>query len=72
MCDTDRTTLTWPQLRDALSKLSARDRILLELDMTNALRPGELFALRWKCFNHAECTMQSRGNGVQRQNPPLG
>jgi len=26
--------------------------------MTNALRPGELFALRWKSFNHAECTMQ--------------
>jgi integrase len=56
--DTDRTTLTWPQLRDALSKLMLRDRILLELDMTNALRPGELFALRWKCFNHAECTMR--------------
>jgi integrase len=56
--NTDRTILTWPQLRDALSKLMLRNRILLELDMTNALRPGELFALRWKSFNHAECTMQ--------------
>jgi integrase len=56
--DTDRTTLTWPQLRSALSKLELRDRILLELDMTNALRPGELFALRWQCFSHAECTMR--------------
>ena len=25
--------------------------------MTNALRPSELFALRWKCFNLAESTM---------------
>jgi integrase len=56
--ETDRTTLTWPQLRGALSKLELRDRILLELDMTNALRPGELFALRWQCFNHTECTMR--------------
>jgi len=56
--DTDRTTLTWPQLRGALSRLELRDRILLELDMTNALRPGELFALRWQCFSHAECTMR--------------
>src|SRR5215469_1208220 len=56
--DTDKTTLTWRQLRDALSKLALRDRILLELDMTNALRPGELFALRWRCFDHAECTMR--------------
>ena len=56
--DTDRTTLTWLQLRGALSKLDLRDRVLLELDMTNALRPGELFALRWRCFSHTECTMR--------------
>ena len=56
--DTDRTTLTWLQLRRALSKLDLRDRVLLELDMTNALRPGELFALRWQCFSHTECTMR--------------
>ena len=56
--DTDRTTLTWKQLRDALLHLALRDRVLLELDMTNALRPSELFALRWKCFNYAESKMQ--------------
>jgi integrase len=58
MRDTDRTTLTWEQLRAALSQLPLRDHILLELDMTNALRPSELFALRWKCFNQAEGKMQ--------------
>ncbi|MGB7554120.1 MAG: tyrosine-type recombinase/integrase [Candidatus Korobacteraceae bacterium] len=26
--------------------------------MTNALRPSELFALRWKCFNNAESKMR--------------
>jgi integrase len=55
--DTDKTTLTWEQLRNALSHLALRDRILLELDMTNALRPSELFALRWKCFDQAESKM---------------
>jgi integrase len=49
--ETDKTTLTWDQLRSALAKLGIRDRILLELDMANALRPGELFGLRWKCFD---------------------
>jgi integrase len=54
---TDTTTLTWDQLRLALSKLSLRDRILLELDMTNALRPSELFAFRWKCFDYPASTL---------------
>src|SRR5208337_3072317 len=31
--------------------LGLRDRILLKLDMTNALRPSELFGLKWKCFD---------------------
>jgi len=48
--ESDKTTLTWNQLRAALAKLGLRDRILLELDMTNALRPSELFGLKWKCF----------------------
>ena len=55
--DTDKTILTWNQLRMALSELSVRDRLLLELDMTNALRPSELFGLRWKSFNQAASTM---------------
>jgi integrase len=54
---TDTTTLTWDQLRLALSKLSLRDRILLELDMTNALRPSELFAFRWKRFDYSAQTL---------------
>ena len=55
--ETDKTTLSWEQLRKALSRLNLRHRVLLELDMTNALRPSELFALRWKCFNLTESTM---------------
>ena len=54
---TDTTTLTWEQLRLALSKLKLRDRILLELDMTNALRPSELFAFRWKRFDYEASTL---------------
>ncbi|MGD0445398.1 MAG: tyrosine-type recombinase/integrase [Edaphobacter sp.] len=50
---TDKTVLTWDQLAAALEKLDLRDRILLRLDITNALRPGELFAPRWKC-HHVE------------------
>jgi integrase len=49
--ETDTTTLTWDQLRMALELLDEGDRILMELDMTDALRPSELFALRWKCFD---------------------
>jgi integrase len=54
---TDTTTLTWEQLQVALSKLPLRDRILLELDMTNALRPSELFAFRWKRFVYEALTL---------------
>ncbi len=52
--DTDKTTLSWEQLTAALSKLSLKERLILELDMTNALRPEELFGLRWRCFNYSE------------------
>jgi integrase len=55
--ETDKTTLTWDQLRRALSELNVRDRLLLELDMTNALRPSELFGLRWKCFSETASSM---------------
>lgn len=54
---TDTTSLTWDQLRSALNALAPRDRILLELDMTNALRPSELFALKWKCFDREASSM---------------
>ena len=55
--ETDTTSLTWDQLRSALDALTPRDRILLELDMTNALRPSELFALKWRCFDADSCAM---------------
>lgn len=57
---TDKTTLTWDQLRLALNELRARDRVLLELDMTDALRPGELFAFRWKCFDPSTSSLKIR------------
>lgn len=56
--ETDKTVLTWDQLRLALMELTLQDRILLELDMTNALRPSELFAFRWKCFSYEACTLE--------------
>jgi integrase len=56
--DTDTTTLTWNQLRLALVELDLRDRILLELDMTNALRPSELLAFRWKSFDYEASTLK--------------
>jgi integrase len=51
--EVDKTTLSWEQLRAALDKLdelSLRDWILMKLDMSNALRPSELFPIRWRCF----------------------
>lgn len=51
--EVDKTTLSWEQLRAALEKLdelSLRDWILMKLDMSNALRPSELFPLRWRCL----------------------
>jgi integrase len=55
LLETDKTTLKWDQLRTALSILPLRDRIVLKLDMSNALRPGELFGLRWGCFDPERC-----------------
>jgi integrase len=47
--------LTWEQLRLALSRTSMSDRlVLLMMDMTEALRPSELFALRWQSFDDVD------------------
>ena len=70
--ETDKTTLSWEQLRKALSHLEIRDRVLLELDMTNALRPSELFALRWKCFNPTESTMSVSETAYRSKIRPWG
>jgi integrase len=47
----ERTVLTWDQLRLVLANLTAKDRSLLTLEMTDALRPSELFALGWRSFD---------------------
>src|SRR6266446_9502986 len=60
LADTDTTTLSWDQLRNVLAKLTLKDRLILELDMTDALRPSELFGLRWRDFNHDECLLELR------------
>ena len=53
----DKTVLTWDQLRLVLASLTVRDRVLLTLEMTDALRPSELFALRWKSFDGSKLTI---------------
>ena len=35
-------------------------RLILELDMTDALRPSELFGLRWRDFNREDCLLELR------------
>lgn len=50
----DKQVLTWEQLWLALEKSSRRDRLLLMMDMTEALRPSELFALRWRSFDDVD------------------
>jgi integrase len=47
----DKQILTWDQLRAVLARATRRDRLLLMLDMTDALRPSELFAIRWRTFD---------------------
>jgi integrase len=50
----DKQVLTWDQLWLALQKSSGRDRLLLMMDMTEALRPSEMFALRWRSFDNVD------------------
>jgi integrase len=50
----DKQVLTWEQLWLALERTTRRDRLLLMLDMTEALRPSELFALRWRSFDDVD------------------
>jgi hypothetical protein len=50
----DKRVLSWEQLWSILEIASRRDRLLLALDMTEALRPSELFALRWRSFDDGD------------------
>jgi integrase len=70
--DTDKTILSWDQLRSALSSLQLRDRILLTLDMTNALRPSELFGLRWNCFDPELCQIEIKETTYKGKIRPWG
>jgi integrase len=53
----DKTTLTWHQLRAVRAGVATRGRMLLTLEMTDALRPSELFALRWRSFDGSRLTI---------------
>jgi integrase len=50
----DKTVLQWEQLWLALARTTRRDRLLLMMDLTEALRPSELFALRWRSFDNVD------------------
>ena len=50
----DKQVLTWEQIWEALRHLGRRDRLIVTLDLTEALRPSELFALRWRSFDDRE------------------
>jgi integrase len=47
----DKRVLDWEMMWSILAIASRRDRLLLSIDMTEALRPSELFALRWRSFD---------------------
>jgi integrase len=70
--ESDKTTLTWDQLRAALARLPMRDQILLKLDMSNALRPGELFGLRWSCFDPELCLIEIKETAYKGKIRPWG
>jgi integrase len=55
--DRDNTVLTWNHLRLGLAAVSVKDRVLLKLEMTGALRPSELFGLRWRSFDGSKVTI---------------
>ena len=49
----DKRIVTWNQLKAVLTKATRRDRLIILLDMTEALRPSELFAIRWRTYDNA-------------------
>jgi integrase len=67
----DKQILTWEQLRSILALAARRDRLLLMLDMTDALRPSELFALRWLSFDDAN-TLSLTETVYRRKLRPFG
>lgn len=73
--EVDKTTLTWDQLRAALARLgdlSLRDWILVKLDMSNALRPSELFPLRWRCLDETKQVLELQETVYKGKVRPFG
>ena len=71
----DKTTLTWDQLRAALDRLleqSLRDWILILLDMSNALRPSEVFCLRWQSLLEEPLLLDIRETFYRGKVRPFG
>ena len=54
-----------------LANTARRDRLLLMLDMTEALRPSELFALRWRSFDDRN-TLEITETVYRRKLRPFG
>lgn len=50
--ETCKRFLTKPEYHKLLKALDGRDRLILRLFVFCAFRPGELFALRWRCFQN--------------------
>ena len=67
----DKQILTWDQMGAILATAKRRDRLILMLDMTDALRPSELFALRWKSFDNVN-TLSLTETVYRRQLRPFG
>ena len=67
----DKRILSWEELWSILAKTARRDRLLLMLDMTEALRPSELFALRWRSFDDQN-TLSITETVYRRQIRPFG
>jgi integrase len=67
----DKRVLTWEQLRLILENAGRKDRVLLMLDITGALRPSELFGLRWKSFDNRN-TLSITETVYRRQIRPFG
>jgi integrase len=45
---------------------------VLKLDMSNALRPGELFGLRWSCFDPELCQIEIKETAYKGKIRPWG
>lgn len=67
----DKRVLSWEQLRSILEKAGRMDRVLLLLAITGALRPSELFGLRWKSFDNCN-TLSITETVYRRQIRPFG